>query len=27
LSQATLLAAGFRRHQRGEWRRKREPKE
>src|SRR5215212_9039564 len=27
LSQATLYAAGFRRHQRGEWRRKREPKE
>jgi hypothetical protein len=27
LSRATLLAAGFRRHQRGEWRRKREPKE
>jgi hypothetical protein len=27
LSQATLLAAGYRRHQRGEWRRKREPKE
>jgi hypothetical protein len=24
---ATLVAAGFRRHQRGEWRRKREPKE
>jgi hypothetical protein len=27
LSQATLLTAGFRRHQRGEWRRKRERKE
>ena len=27
LSRATLLAAGFRRHQRGEWRRQREPKE
>jgi hypothetical protein len=27
LYRATLLAAGFRRHQRGEWRRKREPKE
>jgi hypothetical protein len=27
LSRATLLAAGFRRHQRGEWRRKRESKE
>jgi hypothetical protein len=27
LSQATLLAAGFRRHQRGEWRRKRERKQ
>ena len=27
LYRATLLAAGFRRHQRGEWRRQREPKE
>jgi hypothetical protein len=27
LYRATLLAAGFRRHQRGEWRRKREPKQ
>ena len=27
LYRATLVAAGFRRHQRGEWRRKREPKE
>lgn len=27
LSRATLLAAGFKRHQRGEWRRKREPKQ
>jgi len=27
LYRAALLAAGFRRHQRGEWRRKREPKE
>jgi hypothetical protein len=27
LYRATLMAAGFRRHQRGEWRRKREPKE
>ena len=27
LSRATLLAAGFRRHQRGEWRRKRELRE
>jgi hypothetical protein len=27
LSRATLVAAGFRRHQRGEWRRKRELKE
>ena len=27
LYRATLLAAGFRRHQRGEWRRKREHKE
>jgi hypothetical protein len=27
LSKAVLLAAGFRRHQRGEWRRKREPKQ
>jgi hypothetical protein len=27
LSRAVLLAAGYRRHQRGEWRRKREPKE
>jgi hypothetical protein len=27
LYRATLLSAGFRRHQRGEWRRKREPKE
>ena len=27
LCQAALLSAGFRRHQRGEWRRKREPKE
>ncbi len=26
LAQATLLAAGFRRHNRGEWRRKREPR-
>ncbi len=26
LAQATLLAAGFRRHKRGEWRRKREPR-
>jgi hypothetical protein len=27
LYRAALLSAGFRRHQRGEWRRKREPKE
>jgi nucleotide-binding universal stress UspA family protein len=27
LYRATLVAAGFRRHQRGEWRRQREPKE
>jgi hypothetical protein len=27
LSRAALLAAGFERHQRGEWRRKREPRE
>jgi hypothetical protein len=27
LSRATLLSAGYRRHQRGEWRRKREPKQ
>ena len=27
LYRAALLAAGFRRHQRGEWRRKREPKQ
>ena len=27
LSRAALLAAGYRRHQRGEWRRKREPKQ
>ena len=27
LYRARLLSAGFRRHQRGEWRRKREPKE
>ena len=27
LYRAALLAAGYRRHQRGEWRRKREPKE
>jgi hypothetical protein len=27
LYRATLLSAGFRRHQRGEWRRQREPKE
>ena len=27
LYRATLVAAGFRRHRRGEWRRKREPKE
>jgi hypothetical protein len=27
LCRAALLAAGYRRHQRGEWRRKREPKE
>jgi hypothetical protein len=27
LYRAALLAAGFRRHQRGEWRRQREPKE
>ncbi len=26
LAQATLLAAGFRRHNRGEWRRSREPR-
>ena len=26
LAQATLLAAGFRRHNRGEWRRRREPR-
>ena len=27
LYRATLLSAGYRRHQRGEWRRKREPKQ
>ena len=27
LYRAALLSAGFRRHQRGEWRRKREPKQ
>jgi hypothetical protein len=26
IAQATLLTAGFRRHKRGEWRRKREPR-